>query len=84
MPLDVVGDRDILRGVWSDSLRRATLLSWPIRSPGKPSEGSLRYIGVAVGSIETADRMGKTRSIEPGLRADPGSSDPMEGVGDLG
>ena len=36
--------------------------------PGKPSPDSPRDIGVAVGSIDTAERIGNTLSIEPGLR----------------
>ena len=38
--------------------------------PGKPSLETCRGAGVAVGSIDTADRTGNTRSIEPGLRTD--------------
>ena len=37
--------------------------------PGNESPPSDRGIGVAMGSIETADRMGKTLSIDPGLSA---------------
>ena len=35
--------------------------------PGKPSLVSCRGAGVAVGSIDTAERTGNTRSMEPGL-----------------
>ena len=42
--------------------------------PGKPSLVSCRGPGVAVGSIDTADRMGNTRSIEPGLKANDSRS----------
>lgn len=38
--------------------------------PGNPSPASSRGIGVAVGSTETTDRTGKTRSMASGLRAE--------------
>lgn len=46
--------------------------------PGKPSLVSYRVAGVAVGSMDTADRTGNTRSMEPGLKADD-TSLPLEG-----
>ena len=56
------------------SLRPAMPLSLFRRRPGKPSLVSYLDIGVAFGSMETADLTGKTRSIEPGLRAALGPS----------
>lgn len=84
MPLDIAGDLDLSPPVRVDSRRRATPLSLPILSPGKPSLDSWRYMGVAVGSMDTAERIGNTRSIEPGLRVEIGSLEPCEGDGDDG
>jgi hypothetical protein len=52
--------------------------------PGKPELVSPLGIGVAVGSIVTAERIGKTRSTEPGLRFEWASSDLVEAAGDTG
>jgi hypothetical protein len=52
--------------------------------PGKPEPVSPLGIGVAVGSIVTAERIGKTRSTEPGLRFECASSDLVEAAGDTG
>ena len=66
------------------SLRAAIPLSSFNRRPGNPSLDSCLDIGVAFGSMETADLMGKTRSIEPGLRTGPGPSDLCDKVGEAG
>jgi hypothetical protein len=65
-----------------DALRLCAANSLPTLNPGKPSDDSCRTSGVAVGSIETAERIGKTRSMEPGLSAVLGPLECCEGVGD--
>lgn len=74
-PLLLEAGGDLERSVCAriDSLRTAMPASPPSLKPGKPSDDSWRYMGVAYGSMETAERMGKTRSIEPGLSAAEGS-----------
>jgi hypothetical protein len=52
--------------------------------PGNPEPVSPLGTGVAVGSIVTAERIGKTRSTEPGLRFEWASSDLVEAAGDTG
>ena len=52
--------------------------------PGKPSPDSCLTMGAALGSMDTADLMGKTRSIEPGLRTEPGPSNLCVKVGEGG
>jgi hypothetical protein len=85
--LDTGGDRDrlvsdrLLKAL-VESRRPAMLPSPPNFRPGKPSEDSPRYMGVAMGSIETADRIGNTLSMDPGLSTDSALFDPCEGVGD--
>jgi hypothetical protein len=69
---------------WLVSLRELKPPSLGKRIPGKPSPDSPRTIGVAVGSIDTAERTGNTRSIVPGLRAEKGPSDFCDKVGEAG
>jgi hypothetical protein len=52
--------------------------------PGNPPEPSVRDRGVTRGSIEMAERTGNTRSMEPGLRAEGGSSNFVVAGGDPG
>ena len=42
--------------------------------PGYLADDSIRGMGVATGSMETAERMGKMRSMEVGLKVTPASS----------
>ena len=65
-------------------LRAAMPLSVLSVNPGKCSADSCLAMGVAEGSIETADRIGNTRSMDPGLRTEVGPSDLCEKVGDGG
>jgi len=52
--------------------------------PGNLPAGSARDTEVTRGSIDTAERTGKTRSIEPGLRVAAALSEPPEVAGDSG
>lgn len=69
---------------WPLSTRPADSGSLVSRSLSQPSPDSPLAMGVAVGSIETADRTGKTRSAMPGLRAEKGPSDFCDHVGEAG
>ena len=52
--------------------------------PGKPSAGVVSALarGVGLGSTETTDLIGKTRSVAEGLIAPNGESDLEEDTGD--
>jgi len=56
----------------------ANVPSIPRLIPGYPSLDSSLAMGVAVGSMETAERTGKTRLIEPGLTTSPALFDPVD------
>ena len=53
--------------------------------PGNPSPPvvSILGLGVDVGSTDTTDRIGKTRSVADGLIALNGDSDKDDGIGEL-
>lgn len=73
-PVEVLGCLEVSEPTCMVCLRSAIPLFKDKFMPGKPSLVSCRGAGVAVGSIDTAERTGKTLSIEPGLRADEASS----------
>ena len=52
--------------------------------PGKNPPLSSLGAGVASGSIETTDRIGKTRSVAPGLNTERCPSEKEDTVGDGG
>ena len=70
---------------WRDSCLRSLVVLLGKDMPGKPSPPvvSVFGLGVVVGSTDTTDLIGKTRSVADGLIAPKGDSEEGDVIGEL-